>query len=466
MQILRWSAAAALAAMVSVAPSFANDEMSAMKASMDNMKIEMEAMRSQLAAEREALRANAGGAPEALTSAKGNATIRIGGDVRFQYSIGWNSGYGRTETDRNGLTTNYRTTDAGWRMARAKVDFDINLSCDTSAYVALRFDNPSERINGLGIIDEAYWKWNNVGGSGFGLKVGLFDQPFGMGNNTDNGGWDYFSSDRAIITDPFAMDIATSIYNGYMGNTEFFNYNDVKHDTTNFGVLASYNWDDQFVLQAGIMGSEITVAEAGCDMGINPGSDRHNENRNLGFVNHIISLSWNPCWLEGLHLEAAYKGSFDNGRGISTENRLDPFASNARHVKDSGYMPSFDFGVVYNANDALAFYGEAAFDFRPMYYNGFAMSMTAGVEYKLTEKLSLGGEFDWAHYAIDGNGSLGRNADMNGNLYRLTAGARYDFGNGLYVRGQYMHDFSCVSQMKEGYLKPSDVIMLETGFAF
>ena len=465
MQVLRWSAAAALAAMVSVAPSFANDEMSAMKASMDNMKIEMEAMRSQLAAEREALRANAGGAPEALTSAKGNATIRIGGDVRFQYSIGWNSGYGRRQPNKLNNTTNYRTTDAGWALARAKVDFDINLSCDTSAYVALRFDNPSERINGLGIIDEAYWKWNNVGGSGFGLKVGLFDQPFGMGNNTDNGGWDYFNSDRAIMTAPFAMDINTSIYDAYNA----MNFGDLKHDTTNFGVLASYNWDDQFVLQAGIMGSEIAVTKDGkefYDMGWNPGSDRHNENRNLGFVNHIISLSWNPCWLEGLHLEAAYKGSFDSGRGVSTEFGLDPFRSNERHVKDSGYMPSFDFGVVYNANDALAFYGEAAFDFRPAYFNGFAMSMTAGVEYKLTEKLSLGGEFDWTHFAIDGNKSLGRDRDANGNLYRLTAGARYDFGNGLYVRGQYLHDWSTITGIGEGYAHPSDVIMLETGFKF
>jgi hypothetical protein len=84
MKILRWGVAAALAAVVGAAPSFADDELSAMKASMDNMKIEMEAMRSQLAAEREALRSNAGGAPEGLTSAKGNATIRIGGDVRIQ----------------------------------------------------------------------------------------------------------------------------------------------------------------------------------------------------------------------------------------------------------------------------------------------------------------------------------------------------------------------------------------------
>ena len=129
-------------------------------------------------------------------------------------------------------------------------------------------------------------------------------------------------------------------------------------------------------------------------------------------------------------------------------------------------MPSFDFGVVYNANDALAFYGEAAFDFRPAYFNGFAMSMTAGVEYKLTEKLSLGGEFDWTHFAIDGNKSLGRDRDANGNLYRLTAGARYDFGNGLYVRGQYLHDWSTITGIGEGYAHPSDVIMLETGFKF
>ena len=465
MQILRWSAAAALAAMVSVAPSFANDEMSAMKASMDNMKIEMEAMRSQLAAEREALRANAGGAPEGLLSAKGNATIRIGGDFRTQYSMGWNSGYGRMQPNKLHTTTNYRTTDAGWNMAKAKISFDVDLSCDTSAYIALNFANVCEQVNGLRVIDEAYWKWNNIGGTGLSLKVGLFDQPFGMGNNTDFGGWNYSSNERAIITDPFTATPNTGIYQANMC------FRDFKHDTTNFGILASYNWDDQFVLQAGIEASEIEGN--GYDMGFNPGADNHNSLRNLGFVNHIISVAWNPCWLEGLHAELTYKGTFDSGKymngGRAIAQYRDPYAyTRPENVNmftdkaDSSYSPSLDFGVSYKVNDALAFYGEMAFDFRPAYSYGFMMNMVAGVEYKLTEKLTLGGQFDWSHVCYDGK----KTDDVYGNLYRLTAGARYDFGNGLYVRGQYMHDFSCVSQMKEGYLKPSDVIMLETGFAF
>lgn len=461
MQILRWGAAAALAAVVNVAPSAAGDDLAAMRASMDNMRAEM----AMLAEQRAALRGAAGGAPAYLQSAKGNATVRIGGDVRTQYSISWNSGYNRTRHSGNGIGTNYRTTDAGWSMAKAKLFFDVDLAPDVQAHLAFDFANdPQDQIDGMSLIDELYFRVNNLGGAGLSVKAGIYDQPFGMANNVEFGGWDFHSSERAIITDPFAADFSTFIYKP---NKEYFPINR-KHDTTNAGISLIYNWHDEVYLQAGFMSSEI---ETDCrngisEFGADPGSDRHNVQRNIGFINHVVTLAWNPFWLEGLHLEGAYKGVFDSACGaeISKYQRRNPYVQPKTPHGDEGYSPSFDLGFSYKFRDKFAVYGEASADICPDYINGVSVASTLGFEYKITRKFTLGGEFDWVHYRYNGAGNKGD--DLYNNIYRFSMGARYGFENGLYVRCQLLHDFERVFGKGESGIRPSDAAILETGFTF
>ncbi len=477
MQVLRWSAAAALAAMVCAAPSFANDDLSAMKASLDNMKIEMEAMRSQLNAEREALRSNAGGAPEGLTSAKGNATIRIGGDVRIQYGIGWANGFGRqayTAYDEPGFAaggpTSVKSTIAGWDVARAELDFDIDLSCDTKGFISLRFDERGS-YGRTQILDNAWWQWSNIGGSGFGLKVGLLDVPFGMWANTDMGGYDFDGVDRPLITDPFVRNVQSPIYAATRDNRAItWTYDANMHNVTNLGFVASYSWDDQLVIKAGLMASEWELPNQGFDSRLTYAND----NRNIGFVDHFITVGWNPCWLEGLHLELGYMGRFDEGRGVDLDAAEgNPYAFDFTQAKsgDHAYKPAFDLGVNYKINDCWRVYGEGQLAWNPAWGDGFLFALTTGVDYRVTEKLMLGVGFEFFHgnYAAEyywndrpgwGNGAL------NEDIYRLTLGAKYDFGNGLYFQAQYYHDIMYMSGIGDQDTKDADMILLQTGYQF
>ena len=97
-----------------------------MKATMENMKQEVEAMRATISAEREAMRANAGGAaPEALTSANGKATVKIGGNFKIRYDYGWLSNYADSDN-------NQRRTRSSWDMYKSLVTFDLCFTPDTS----------------------------------------------------------------------------------------------------------------------------------------------------------------------------------------------------------------------------------------------------------------------------------------------------------------------------------------------
>lgn len=486
MQVLRLGFLAMLIAAVAMSGSFANDDLASMKAAMESMKSEMDVMRADMVAEREAIRSNAGGAPDGLRSANGNATIRIGGDFRVGYGIGWASGYRRQARDTVELNTgNFKSQQAGWAVNRAQLFFDIDLSCDTSAHIDLRLNGDGAFGGGglaLGgnILNQAYWSWKNVGGSGFGLKVGLMDVPFGMWANTDMGGYAFDSVDRALITKPFTMSALdqSSLIGGVPGIPGapilFFDNGGVSNELTNLGIFSSYNWDDQVVLKAGIMagGNSIGRTTQNNDMGLT----YNNEQRNIGFVDHVITLGYNPCFIEGLHLEASYMGRFDEGRNELIGNN--PFfaapGTNPDDRGDTTYQPSFNFGVSYQAMNALKLYAEYVATVNPYYNNGYASALTLGFDYNVTEKITLGAGFDWYRLRLTGNQIYYTGAVLNPaiagdasmNVYRFNVGGKYNFGNGLYFQAQYYHEMMKTVGIGNQNMKDADVILFQTGYTF
>ena len=83
----------------------------------------------------------------------------------------------------------------------------------------------------------------------------------------------------------------------------------------------------------------------------------------------------------------------------------------------------------------------------------------------------VGAGFEFAHsnYAAEyyyGNRPVWGQGALNDNLYRLTLGAKYDFGNGLYLQAQYYHDMFYAAGVGDQGLKDADVILLQTGFQF
>lgn len=470
-----------------------NDDLATMKAAMSSMQAEMEAMRANMAAERDVIRSNAGGTPESLRSANGNASIRIGGDFRVQYGVGWSNGYGRADNNGNGDIANFRSTSAGWAISRAQLQFDIDLSCDTSAVVDLRLNGDGAFGGFVGeggnILNQAYWRWNNVGGSGFGIKVGLMDIPFGMWANTENGGYAWDSIDRPLITKPLVMnarqaDAGNSVGGFYGRDNVFIPFppfamdinpiilNGNPTELTNFGIFTSYNWDDQLVLQAGLMAASDLTSRIGNTTAANdPGLTYNNEQRNIGFVDHVITASYNPCWLEGLHLEAGYMGQFDDGR-FNPWQTTNPYNNTVftpqTTIGDHIYRPSFDVGVVYKFNDAFKAFAEAVVTWNPYYSDGFSYAFSAGADFALSEKLLLGAAFEMYHLSCtnDWLGALPTIAAIHSNLYRVSVGAKYNFGNGVYFQAQYYHDLLYTSGIGDQNTKNADVLLFQTGYTF
>ncbi|GHV20398.1 hypothetical protein AGMMS49959_07640 [Planctomycetales bacterium] len=480
MKVGRSIKAACVAAAVMAGSVFAgDDDLSAMKSQLEAMKAEMAAVKADYA-QSQALRGQAGGEPEGLRSANGNATIRIGGDFRVRYTTGWASrNRNNTAPDSNWV----RTQGAGWAIEKAALDFAIDLSCDTSAHIVLRTEGGGGVGNGK-ILDNAYWEWRNVGGVPLTLTVGLTGTPFGMNNNSDVGGYDWGSTDRALISDAFTKASDNDKAAGDL-NTLFKGTNT---DLTTIGVFAKYALiEDQLFVKGGVFADDSWYSHHDKNntfenntFGNNAGFNQRNEIRNIGFINHAISLAYNPCFIEGLHLEAGYQGTFDNAYPLGLGNDGNDIAGR------NSYSPSFDLAAAYKVNDKLTLAAEGVVtwnpgtpldDIAPLYDgiqpvnggyrdNSYAYSLSFTGDYSVTEKLKLGLGFDVANAKLYGAGA---NGDLFSQLYRASAGARYAFGNGLYVQAQYYHEWAPYTVTGNGgneYTRNADVILLRTGYTF
>ncbi|MBP5231799.1 MAG: hypothetical protein J6333_00155, partial [Planctomycetes bacterium] len=246
-------------------------------------------------------------------------------------------------------------------------------------------------------------------------------------------------------------------------------------NVTNLGVVGAYHWDDQFIVKAGIMASEWELPGQGFDSRLTYA----NATRNVGVSDHVIAGGWNPCWLEGLHLEASYMGRFDEGRGVNLPIEGNPYANDYTQVRsgDHSYRPSFDLGFNYRVNDCWRVYGEGLMVVNPFWGDGSNFALTLGVDYRVTDKLSLGFGFDYFHarygaeyyfnatHDDDDDGCWGSGA-LYENVYRFGLGAKYDFSRGIYLQAQYYHAIGYVSGIDDQRAHDADVFLFQTGYKF
>lgn len=432
-----------------------NDELGEVRSAIENMKQEMEVMRATLASEREAIRASAGGAPEALKSANGKATVKIGGETRVRYALGFSSGYNPLDgSDRT------RYVSGEWALRMAKLDFTVDLTPDTQGYIALRLDKNTAGPGGL--LDEVWYRWSNIGGSRFAVKAGLQTLDLGMFNG------EYNPWERVMVWDPFVKDTAErGAYDriNYMGkNPSGVNQGEVfrsfygQTDITELGLTASYEWE-QFRASAGIYQRGFT---RGVVSDANP--------RNLGFVNHYVTVAYNPAWLEGLHLQASYFGEFDNGQRAEYGIFRDSFITAGFDIEDLNrlgavYTPGIDLGAFYKG-DRWAAYGEMVFIANQNYWgDSTEITFSVGADYNLTEKFRIGAALDYRSAYMSNKVQL-LDAGINQWGLRASLGANYDFGNGLYIRAQYSHDWMRTYGIASNGVRDNDMVAFQTGFKF
>lgn len=458
MKVLRWGVCALAALLMTAGSSFANDsDIDAMKSAMDNMKQEMDAMRATMSAEREAMRESAGGAPEALRSKGGNATVRIGGKIAVRYRAQSSS----NESDQGAVASSggQYSDKLGWDMDTASVTFDFQINEDLSAFIDVRPDT----------FDKAYFQWNNIGGSGLGMQVGYIGIPCGM-----------YDASWSPNGDVLILNPATKS-NLILGDAEVSPGVSTDDDLTRMGVKAYYELD-QFKVTATMYNNSN---DDGLGLGTTPlASD--GSPRQAG-INHSIMLEYNPAFLEGLHFSFTYVGEVDFGQGESwAGNDTTDWNTNVwtRTVNgnvdnDSGrgtaYVPTFDLGVAYVA-DKFAVWATADYTINPAYYsNSWAINLAVGANYNITERLAVAGGFDMSQYGLSSmQGKTALDSDsthyLNAWAYRAQIGAKYTFCNGVWVRANYGHTWYGYEQGSDSadneWTRGKDEFVFETGVAF
>ena len=456
MKVLRWGVCALAALLMTAGSSFANDsDIDAMKSAMDNMKQEMDAMRATMSAEREAMRESAGGAPEALRSKGGNATVRIGGKVAVRYRAEFSSNENAQGAEAP-MGGEY-ATKTGWEMDTASVTFDFQINEDLSAFIDVR---PTK-------FDKAYFQWNNIGGTGLGTQVGWIGVPCGM-----------YDASWSPNGDVLMYNPATKSNLLTAANTPTAPGISTDDDLTAMGVKLYYELD-QFKITGTVYNNAL--GNTNDDESVTTALASDGVSRNYG-INHSIMLEYSPAFLEGLHFSFTYVGDVDFGQGESwSDNPAWVSGTWTEHPaantdNDSGrgtaYSPTFDLGVAYVA-DKFAVWATADYTINPGYYaQSWGWNLSVGANYNITERLAVAGAFDMSQYGSSNAQLKGTAASdyVNAAGYRAQVGAKYTFCNGVWVKANYAHTWLTyeqgVTSTDNEWTRGRDEFVFETGVAF
>lgn len=443
MSKLRWGLSA-IAALLFAGASVQADDLSTMKSTMEEMRSELATLRSQMQAQQEEVRSYAGGAPEALRSRNGKAAIKIGGRIRSQYRARWEAS--------DAAQPGYRRYNDQFRVRSARLNFQADFTPDTTAFIQLRLEQSAAGSNvghgDSGFIDEAWWQWRNICGTGINLRVGKIQVPFGEQYNgvlpvdsfNDNGG------------DHIGYGVA-----GGMNNPTTFIW--TPGSTYGVGPEVSYSMGD-FTMTAAVFDGRVN------SLGGGGGFTPKNKAQYSAFLNSAIKIDWDPSMIEGLHVSASYLGVHNYGN----ENRV---AGDGPHA--ANYSPSFNLAADYTYC-AFNFFFENTMTWNGVdleggnvapgtgiYGDAFANTMTAGATYNYNEKLAFTGMFDWGWLSTSGR-AWNNPGHGQVNSFRGALGAQYDFGNGIVLQGMYAHTWSKWSV--EDRMRHTDEVVIQSVVSF
>lgn len=441
MKVFRWGVCAVAALLMAAGSSFASDsEIDAMKSAMDNMKQEMDAMRATMSAEREAMRESAGGAPEALRTKGGNATVRIGGAVVVRYYANFRSNDQDEPTGNTGFASGggEYAKKIGWTMDTAKIDFDVQISEDISAYIDIR---PNK-------FDKAYFQWNNIGGTTLGGQIGYIGIPGGMYSTS------FDPTGAVFINNPFTK--------SYMGDADNGAGVSPEDDISRMGAKMYYTIADQIKITGAIYNP---LHDGDADLGAM--TDDHaitqiGDVRNPG-INHSLMVEYSPAFMEGLHFSFVYTGLMDTAE----TNVYDGTYQREDEERGTAYRPQFDLGVAYIA-DKFSVWATGDYTYAPDFYsNTGAYALSVGGSYNITERfaVAVGGDYAYANT----NNDMIDNADgseRTAYAARMRVGAKYTLCNGIWLKGEYGHTFYGDNIPHRAELQGADSFVFETGVSF
>lgn len=434
--------------------------LSSMKQEMETLQEELHTLRTETKTWKDAQRLHAGGAPESLRSRQGKATLRIGGELKTQFRARW--------SDNDPDNPQYRRYSDDWRMETTTLQFQADFTPDTTAFLRLRLDQTHRLAGGHGghtFIDEAWWQWRNIGNTGINLRVGRFQLPFGEQYNgilpidsfNDNGAEYAGLGDYSV----------NNLRNPNMANPA---------NNMAWTPGSVYGVGPEVSLSRGDFTFTLAIADGILNQ-YGGGSDFTAKNRAQysAWVNTAAKLEWDPSMIEGLHVSASYLGVHNYGWDNGRLNRQ----ALPRAPQGANYAPSFNLAADYTVGKYRFFFentisihaarllaedGWAPDNYDVLIYaDNLVNTLTAGLTYAHSEKLSFTGMFDWGRistpkrwYNTPGHGQT--------NAFRAAFGTQYDFGNGIRLQAAYAHTWSTWSV--ERNTRNTDELVLQTLLEF
>lgn len=401
------------------------------------MKAEMEARGVNMRSGRDEIRSFAGGTPEVLRSRTGRSNLRFGGEVKTKYEASFQS----SDPDQ----PRYRRYNDSLSLSTARLNMSADFTPDTSAFIQLRLDQSGVNNAGhgnSGFLEEAWWQWRNIAGTGVNLRVGKLVVPFGEQYN------------GILAIDSFNDNGHNygrwGTWNG-INNPASFAWTPGK--TYGVGPEASYQMGD-FTIAAAVFDGRVN------SLGGGGGFTPKNRAQYSALLNAAVKVDWDPSMIEGLHVSASYLG---------VHNYINQNGPNA-----GNYSPSFNVAAEYT-HGSLNFFIENTMTFNGVdmdgrqdpgvgiYGGSFANTLTGGVTYNHNEKLSFTCMFDWGRLATSRHGWNNPGHGQVSN-YRATIGANYDFNNGIEVGVAYAH--SWCNWSIENRTRHSDQLVIQSVVRF
>ncbi len=332
---------------------------------------------------------------ENLRSARGNATVRIGGELFLDYIGTLYSGAGE---DDLGYTGN-------WQLHNTNLRFDFDFDSDLRVQVKLDLSDSPYRTQSR-VMEEALMIWDSVCGGPIGLFFGVGEVPYGQDrtlgiiqsyNHTEG---DYSSEGPIVLSAPYLDSVSRDNIIYHPGEIDR-------------AVMAGFNytWQDTLKVEFAFFQPDSCADQIGI-------YERLADDGDSGMGNFAGRIWWNTP-IEGLVAELSGVRKHDVRRG---DNGL--YGADA--VEDE-YAVSIGFD--WNVNSELEFFAEYQHGFDWGFIEGYNTdTVSTGLLYALTDKFTLGGMVEWLHIS-----DRGEETDLN----KFVIHAGYTFANGVYFIAEY-----------------------------
>jgi len=335
-----------------------------------------------------------------MTSMKGNANVKIGGDVLLMYA--WSSMGKNVPTNP---TFGSRYYGSEWFAKTLDLDFEIKACDNITFFMALDLTDPWYTSDGYTqdeLVDHAYLMIENIGGSNFGLKAGKMRAPFGMEKD------ELALSPYLAATPDSYLDAGRNGIGGYAGSREYDRV---------FALAPFVNVTDSFKLEGAIFQQANGRANTiGGSVGGTSGG--YTDDPGVSFAGRA---TWAP--IEDLKLYASAYTMYDR----KAKNEKDDFNTREWATSLGADYTFGNFNVFAEWQHTWHYAKSSRSD-----------DIYAGVSYAVSECIKLFAQFEYLRTGTAARFGAPKDWDY---FRRGYLAAQYSFGNGAHVEAGYQREW-------------------------